>query len=181
MTKRSDYNYDVRELVALPTKSLSNWKRSAQLRERLNLMRQWWGAGFEEDGILRLAMKTFVLPELSCRHLMRLFAEQLDTEADAWDLEPVHVLRHRHRVRLTHVYQLAVKEKTLTVAVRAAKHLADLDDVFSRPEDEAVRQQLSIHQQGARLLTNEQIAGLLTGKTNQVVIDVPSEPEEAPP
>lgn len=176
--KTTDYSYDPGALVATPTRGLAHWMRAAQKRERLAMLRQWWAAGFDEDAVLRMGMAHFVLPPSAVTNLIKELVDLIDDEADAWESQDKHQIRHRHRIRFTQLYQRAVKANQFSVAERAARALAQLDGAFKLNDanDELVK---TVHQQGARILSDSDVARLLTGEAEKIDVAVPTEPEQA--
>jgi len=159
-------------LVASPTRQLSNAQRKQQRRERLEMVRQWWAAGFEEAALMKLCIAKFQVRDAMALKLLHACVALLDEEAEAWDGEPIHAVRHRHRVRMTLILQRAMgKNGSLAVAERCARSLAQLDGVF-RQDTDRDEHFLPIGNQAARLIGVDELARTANGG-EPLVIDVP--------
>lgn len=171
---------ELERLVAAPTRSLSNQQRRDQKSQRLVMVRRWWSSGLEVDAIHRMCLVHFKVSGAAAKRLLHAVADQLDDEADAYEQIPAHHVRHRHRARFEDLYRVCLDNGSLAAAERCLRALAEIDGVFRpRHEEDNTRPVVPVHQQGARTLSNEDLARLLE-EGGEVVIDVPfSSDEEA--
>lgn len=159
-------------LLSAKSRDLSGTQRREQKDVRLLQLRRWWASGFELPAIKRLAMKKFDISPAAINSLLTALVDLIDTEAEAWESTPQHLVRHRHRLRLEDLYRRASDAGSLAVAERCLRALADLDGAFRQREDDAGKPIVSIHVQGARTMSDEELAeGLRSGAER--IIDVP--------
>lgn len=166
-------------LVRAPTRSLTNAQRRAQKSARLVMLRRWWASGFEIESIRQMAHAHFDITDAAITRLLRAVADAIDAEAEAYEQVPDHLIRHRHRIRFEQHYRRCVDKGAWAAAERCLRALAELDGAFRVRDDDGPKLVVSIHQQGARFMTDEQLAArLLADDDDDFAIDVPLEADE---
>lgn len=180
---------DEEEIAGLPvsvlirhkTRTLTNAQRRAQKETRLMMIRRWWAIGFEVPRIRQLAAARFDCSDSVIGKLLRAVVEDLDAEAEAYEKVPDHHIRHRHRVRIEELYRQALDKGQLSVAERCLRLLTQLDGMLHRHDDDAPALVVSRAQQGARVMTDEQLAAVLVDESDEgMIIDVPVDADDEP-
>lgn len=139
------------------------------------MIRRWWAAGLEVETIERMCSVHLQLTTRATNRLLRDAVELIELEADEYENLPDHHKRHRHRLRLENLLRVALEKGNLSVAHRCIRDLGHLDGSF-KAADEDDPGIVPLRQQGARRMTNEQLAQVLTtGK--ELIIEVPLELE----